>query len=312
MNILFLDNIINIDSNSAFGILLEYIYLFIIGSFLGWIGEILFRRFVSMKKWINPGFLKGPCIPLYGFGLCALHAISELCFYYLTKEGTYPNMYGISYSNVTPIGSIDFIYVSIIAILLIGVGLTLIEYIAGLIFIKGFHIKLWDYSKLKGNIQGIICPQFCLLWLVGGALYWFGLRPFVGYATSFLTEHIWGMTFIIGIYIGILIVDFYSSVKLSISLTKEGKLHDMIVDYEKFKLEFKNKPNKEKKENALLEAIKSSLEPIKKKINSTVTEIKSHMYVNNEIPTTSNESETPRMKSSRLEKEQEDKNNVES
>ena len=41
---------------------------------------------------------------------------------------------------------------------------TLIEYFAGLIFIKGMHVKLWDNSDEKFNIQGIICPKFTFFW----------------------------------------------------------------------------------------------------------------------------------------------------
>ena len=39
--------------------------LFVIGSLLGWVIELLFRRFVSQKKWMNPGFLTGPYLPIY-------------------------------------------------------------------------------------------------------------------------------------------------------------------------------------------------------------------------------------------------------
>ena len=32
-------------------------YLFMVFSMLGWVLELFFRRFISMKKWINPGLL---------------------------------------------------------------------------------------------------------------------------------------------------------------------------------------------------------------------------------------------------------------
>lgn len=48
-------------------------YLFFIGSVLGWVLELFYRRFISganpERKWINPGFCVGPYVPLYGFGL---------------------------------------------------------------------------------------------------------------------------------------------------------------------------------------------------------------------------------------------------
>ena len=96
-----------------------------IGGMCGWILELFFRRIVH-KKWINPGFLNGPFIPLYGFGVVILYFISDL--------------------------SISWYYKAILFLVL----LTLIEYIAGIIFIKGMHIKLWDYSSRWGNIQGIV------------------------------------------------------------------------------------------------------------------------------------------------------------
>ena len=126
--------------------------LFVIGSLLGWVIELFFRRFVSQKKWVNPGFLTGPYLPIYGCGVVVLFVLSSI---------------DIPISNQ--------IVNAIVRILLIGAGMTLIEFIAGLIFIKGFKAKLWDYSDRKGNIMGIICPAFSLIWLVVGSLYYFFL-----------------------------------------------------------------------------------------------------------------------------------------
>lgn len=303
MSLLFIfNNVSEIQMSKPFGIFLTYIYIFIIGSFSGWILEILYRRFFSMKKWINPGFLKGPCIPLYGFGLCALHLISELCFTYLTKEGTYPSIYGLHYGNYeNPIGNLDFIYVSLIVIVLIGIAMTLIELIGGLIFVKGLHIRLWDYSKLKGNFMGIICPQFSFLWLIAGIAYWFGLRPFINYLVEFLNLHVWGMTFVLGCYFSLLIADFINSVILSIKLSKEGKLYNAYINYEQFKLNRKNISVHESKESALKKQISLSLEPIKTKIKKVNDQIISKMYIDDKIPEVGSESETLRMKEKRLE-----------
>ena len=52
--------------------------LFVIGSVTGYIIELLFRRFVSQKRWVNPGFMVGPYIPLYGFGTVILYGISNI------------------------------------------------------------------------------------------------------------------------------------------------------------------------------------------------------------------------------------------
>lgn len=56
-------------------------FLFAAGCLLGWCIEVLFRRFSPQNKtrqWINPGFLTGPYLPLYGFGLCALYLLATL------------------------------------------------------------------------------------------------------------------------------------------------------------------------------------------------------------------------------------------
>ena len=39
---------------------LLYLFLFLVGCMAGYALEVLFRRFVTAKKWVNPGFMKGP------------------------------------------------------------------------------------------------------------------------------------------------------------------------------------------------------------------------------------------------------------
>ena len=56
----------------------EIVVVFVIGSLLGWIIEFFYRRIVSQKKWGNPGFLKGPYLPLYGFGFSILYIVSNI------------------------------------------------------------------------------------------------------------------------------------------------------------------------------------------------------------------------------------------
>ncbi|MDE7431059.1 MAG: putative ABC transporter permease, partial [Lachnospiraceae bacterium] len=63
-------------------IFLELAFLFFMGSLSGWGLEVIFRRFFSdanpERKWINPGFLAGPYLPLYGFSLCALFLLAHI------------------------------------------------------------------------------------------------------------------------------------------------------------------------------------------------------------------------------------------
>ena len=129
-------------------------FLFSVGSIIGWIIELFFRKYFSSSnpnhKWINPGFLRGPYLPLYGFVLCILYFLSKINLNFI------PNL-TIQH----------FVLFGIMAIVI-----TFVEYIAGIIFIKGMKVKLWDYSKLKGNIQGIICPQFTFFWFLLSVFYY--------------------------------------------------------------------------------------------------------------------------------------------
>ena len=297
MNLSVLANDIVINPNGPFGQFLEFLYIFIIGSFLGYLAEVLFRRFVSMKRWINPGFLKGPCLPLYGFGLGTLHLISTNTFKYLCDVNTIPDYYhALAIDGGS--GTLPFWAVSLIAILFIAVGMTLIEYIAGLIFVKGLHIRLWDYSNLKGNIQGIICPLFSFIWLVAGVVYLFGISPALANAIDFMIARLWGMTFLLGGYFSIFCLDFINSLILSIKLSGNAKKLNITVDFEKFKI-LQIKDVKSSRINAMVENLKKSTQPLNDKISKMSHEIKRHMYIGNKIPEKSSaeKDETPRTKS---------------
>lgn len=295
-----------IEENTFFYYFLTYVYLFMIGSMIGYLIELLFRRFVSMKKWINPGFLKGPYLPLYGFGTCALYLISDLFFRYLSND-TYPSYYKIG--GIIPSGSFNFYLVAFIVFVVTIIVMTLIEYIGGIIFVKGLHIKLWDYSTMKGNIEGIICPLFSFIWGVIGLLYFILLHPCIYAIVRFFNNHVWGMTFILGIFTACIVLDFINSIKLSISLKEEAKLKKINIDFEKYKINMKDKKIKSTKLDMMKEAIEKASEPIVKKAKEVATEAKKHLYVNNELPSYSaaEVDETPRMKEERLKKEKENK-----
>ena len=196
---------------SAVDVILVLAFLFFVGSMGGWCLEVLFRRFFSAKKWINPGFLTGPCLPLYGFGVAGLFGISRI-----------PIHTGYAWLDATLI------------ILIMGVAMTVIEYIAGLIFIKGMKIKLWDYSNRWGNIQGIICPLFSLFWLLVSAFFYFVMQGAVVEAVTWFVSNI-EFAFVVGIFFGVFFVDFGHSMHLATRMRKFADEHGIIVHYEKLK-----------------------------------------------------------------------------
>ena len=125
------------------GLLLKSAFLFFIGATCGWTAEVLFRRFLSSanpeRKWINPGFCVGPYLPLYGVGLCLL--------YWIAYAG----------ERCLPSGAV---WGKVLLILFMGAAMTIMEYISGVLALKVVHVRLWDYSREWGNLQGIICPKF--------------------------------------------------------------------------------------------------------------------------------------------------------
>lgn len=185
-------------------------FIFILGSVLGWLLELFFRKIVH-KKWINPGFLSGPYLPIYGLGLITLYIIGIIDF------------------NIT-----NFILEMVFKILLVGVLMTLIEYIAGKIFIKFMGIKLWDYSKNFGNVGGVICPLFSFIWTLVGAVYLIFLHNFLVIAINLVSTNIY-YPFVVGIFFGLFLWDLGVSLEISSKIKKlaAGKL---IIRYEDFKL----------------------------------------------------------------------------
>ena len=188
-------------------ILLSLSFLFFVGSCLGWCIEVLFRRFFSAKKWINPGFLTGPYLPLYGFGLVGLYLICMI-----------PIQTGMRWLDC------------VLIVLVMGAVMTLIEYIAGIIFIKGMKIKLWDYTNRPGNIQGIICPLFSLIWTAVGAIYYFVIDPFVIDWVEWFVSNI-AFSFVVGVFFGVFALDLARSVNLSVLIRRFAADHGIVVAY---------------------------------------------------------------------------------
>ncbi len=214
------------------GVLVAF-FLFFLGSVLGWCLEVVFRRFFSAKRWINPGFLTGPYLPLYGFGVAGLFAISLL-----------PIHTGMKWLD------------AIIIIAIMGVVMTVIEYIAGLIFIKGMKIKLWDYSDRWGNVQGIICPLFSLFWLVISAAFYFIMNKPVLDAVVWFVHHI-EFAFVVGTVFGVFLVDLGHSLHLATKIKRFAEEHEVVVHYEKLKEEIRSRLDDAKEKASFLFPFKS-------------------------------------------------------
>ena len=235
-------------------VFLAIAFLFFIGSIGGWILELFYRKIISKGKWINPGFLVGPYLPLYGFGLCTFYLISQI------------NLPG-----------------PIIVLIMTGI-VTVIEYIAGIIFIKWMGVKLWDYSDEWGNIDGLICPLYTFIWGILGLLYYYFVNQSIINIISWLENNL-AFSFVIGFFFGIIIIDLVYSTQLVVKIRKFAKEKDLVVKYEEFKTSIFEQVQKNKEKYSFIFAISNNV----KKIEEYLTEYKkAQIERTNEIKNTIN------------------------
>lgn len=113
---------------------MQWMLLFFIYSFLGWIWESIYQSILE-KKLLNRGFLFGPFIPLYGAG-----ATSVLICTMPFKEHWW-------------------------VVALVGmVVATVLEEITGRVMELLFDVRYWSYEGYPGNIDDIICIPATILW----------------------------------------------------------------------------------------------------------------------------------------------------
>ena len=191
-------------------------FLFFAGSLIGWGLEVFWRKFFDganpEHRWVNPGFLHGPYLPIYGLSLCVLFALTFV--------------------------RVDFIHGAIAQkLVLFGIMalcITVIEFLGGLIFIKGMHIKLWDYSRNRGNILGIICPQFSCYWWLLSAVYYFLIHPKILAWLYWFTNHL-AFCLVVGFFYGVLTVDLCYTLNIATKISAFAKEWQIDVRYESLK-----------------------------------------------------------------------------
>ena len=204
-------------------IFLTLAYLFFIGSVLGWVLELLYRNLTQKnQKWVNPGFCTGPYLPIYGFGLCVLYLLASLEEYSLISD---------------PFWNKAALFIAM------AIGMTTIEYIAGIFCLKYLKVRLWDYSENWGNIQGIICPLFSLFWAILGAVYYFLIHPHILDGLSWLAQNL-AFSFFIGMFFGFFILDVAHSAQLIAKLKAFAEEHTIVLTYEGIKDHIRNSQQK--------------------------------------------------------------------
>lgn len=118
----------------------SYCILFFIYSFLGWIMEVTLTL-ITDKKFVNRGFLLGPCCPIYGCGCILLNLLLH------------------NYTNNI-----------LVLFILTMFTCSLLEYITSFLMEKIFKLRWWDYSQMRFNINGRICLETMTTFSILGVL----------------------------------------------------------------------------------------------------------------------------------------------
>lgn len=169
-------------------IITEFLVVFSIGSGVGWWLEFIYRGLIRKGDFINPGFLSGPYLPIYGFGAYFLYFFDGFPLSFLIK------------------------------ILAFTVMATFMELLTGLFFVRFYNIRLWDYSSRRGNFKGQICPLFTVYWMLAGGLGLYFIVPFLRDGVSFFKENI-HLTFFLGLYYGIILSDIINAFNMASRLS---------------------------------------------------------------------------------------------
>ena len=160
--------------------------IFIFGSFIGYIIEIVWLRF-RIKKFVNRGFFCGPILPIYGLGLLLLIE----CLY---RYHEFP-----------------------LVVLIFGMIITSsLEYFLSFLMEKLFHNRWWDYSYLKYNLNGRICLRNTILFGILSLVSVYLIVPFLDSAFKLLPLSSW---MILAIVLGVLfVIDAIYSISIAYNL----------------------------------------------------------------------------------------------
>lgn len=161
------------------------IYFFIIGAFMGWILECVFKA-ITKNFSKTPGILYGPFCILYGIGTVILSTLIPMVT-----------------SNL------------LLQFLLSAIILTFCEYVTYILLQKMYGIALWDYSDMKLSINEKICVEFAAIWGVLGVMYINLMLPFLK----------WVFLSIGGAIPNLIILCIFSFISLDLLYTNDRLVH---------------------------------------------------------------------------------------
>ncbi len=154
--------------------------------FLGWVWETCYVS-VLKARWVNRGFMRGPFLPIYGSG-----AIVVLIFTLPFRTNAW-------------------------LVFVVGMtSATLLEYFTGAAMEKMFHVRYWDYSRQRLNLNGHICVTSSLAWgCFSVILTLYGHTPVERFVTNMNENVLEIIVFVLTVYISI---DMAESIREAVNL----------------------------------------------------------------------------------------------
>ena len=169
----------------------QWLLFFYIYCFIGWVIESIIVS-VEHRKLVNRGFLRGPYLPLYGFGALT---ILFICLPF-KEEPILVYLFGL-------------------------IGTTVLEYFTGWAMEACLKTKYWDYSNQKFNYKGRICLTSSLFWGFLSLLMIYVLhKPIEKAVLTLYDEHILIFTIIVITISCLFVSDMVYAFKTALDLNK--------------------------------------------------------------------------------------------
>jgi uncharacterized membrane protein len=149
----------------------DILIIFIVTSFAAWIVEFvknnLFPKYKKLvnpssfkifgKKFIKPGFLSGPYLPVYGFGALLIIGISFL------EINLFAKLILFFFSNI------------------------FVELFSGIMLLNYFNVRLWKYNE--SFYKGMICFSYSIYFFIASVLFYFYIFPYYNIILDFIKSN---------------------------------------------------------------------------------------------------------------------------
>lgn len=163
--------------------------VFLFGSVWGYCFEVLLM-FSRGRGFVNRGYLFGPYLPVYGFGLL-------LCWFFSRMI-----------KKVEPLKCCLIVRI-LIELVSFFVLATILEYTTGSVMEWVFHRRWWDYTGYFMNINGLVCLESSLIFTFVSMFLIKVVVPFLEKATEKIRS--WKQKSVFVIFMTIMFIDFIIS-----------------------------------------------------------------------------------------------------